>query len=81
LGEFKIRNINDQINNLIKEYKHWCRRIKELGGADYLSSDALLLDADGKEVPGSSGYKYFGAAKELPGVRELFFTQPPSAPK
>jgi pre-mRNA-splicing factor ISY1 len=26
-------------------------------------------------------YKYFGAAKDLPGVRELFEQEPPSAPK
>src|SRR4051794_7037006 len=33
------------------------------------------MDAQGKEVPGARGYKYFGRAKELPGVKELF--QPP----
>jgi hypothetical protein len=27
---------------------------------------------DGKELPGAPNYKYYGAAKELPGVRELF---------
>eukprot|EP00960_Hanusia_phi_P040971 754762-Hanusia_phi.AAC.7 len=26
----------------------------------------------GMKVPGTKGYKYFGAAKDLPGVRELF---------
>jgi len=26
----------------------------------------------GHEVGGFGGYKYFGAAKDLPGVRELF---------
>ena len=26
----------------------------------------------GKELPGAYGYKYYGAAKDLPGVRELF---------
>lgn len=31
-----------------------------------------MLDKEGKEVPGNRGYKYFGAAKDLPGVRELF---------
>ena len=31
-----------------------------------------MLDSEGKEVPGNRGYKYFGAAKDLPGVRELF---------
>ena len=29
-------------------------------------------DEDGREVPGSRGYKYFGRARELPGVKELF---------
>ena len=31
-----------------------------------------MLDHEGKEVPGNRGYKYFGAAKDLPGVKELF---------
>lgn len=31
-----------------------------------------MLDHEGKEVPGNRGYKYFGAARDLPGVRELF---------
>jgi hypothetical protein len=31
------------------------------------------MDADGEEIPGGAeGYKYFGAAKNLPKVRELF---------
>lgn len=33
------------------------------------------MDKDGKEVAGTRGYKYFGAAKDLPGVRELFEKQ------
>jgi pre-mRNA-splicing factor ISY1 len=48
--------------------------VKELGGPDHLKNDSILFDADGKEIPGSSGYRYFGAAKELPGVRELLFS-------
>lgn len=36
------------------------------------------MDRDGRELPGHRGYKYFGAAKDLPGVRELF-EPPPSA--
>lgn len=31
-----------------------------------------MLDDDGKEVPGTRGYKYFGRARELPGVKEMF---------
>jgi hypothetical protein len=31
-----------------------------------------MIDEDGREVPGTRGYKYFGRAKDLPGVKELF---------
>jgi hypothetical protein len=31
-----------------------------------------MIDTDGVELPGAEGYKYFGAAKNLPKVRELF---------
>ncbi len=34
-----------------------------------------LTSREGKEVPGNRGYKYFGAARDLPGVRELFETE------
>ena len=27
-----------------------------------------MLDHEGKEVPGNYGYKYLGAARDLPGV-------------
>jgi pre-mRNA-splicing factor ISY1 len=40
-----------------------------------------LLDKEGREVPGSKGYKYFGAAKDLPGVKELFEQDALNAPK
>lgn len=45
-------------------------RIVELGGADMRKFGNE--DIAGSELPGFSGYKYFGAAKDLPGVRELF---------
>ena len=32
---------------------------------------------EGKEVPGNRGYKYFGAARDLPGVREMFESDAP----
>lgn len=47
-------------------------QIKELGGPDYRKIGPKMLDHEGKEVPGNRGYKYFGAAKDLPGVKELF---------
>ena len=39
------------------------------GETDYSKLEAKLFDRDGVELPGSGGYKYFGAAKDLPGVR------------
>ncbi|XP_056591194.1 pre-mRNA-splicing factor ISY1 homolog [Triplophysa dalaica] len=81
LGEFKIRDMNDEINKLLREKGHWEVRIKELGGPDYRRFGPRMLDHEGKEVPGNRGYKYFGAAKDLPGVRELFETEPIQLPR
>jgi len=77
LGEFRIRDLNDEINKLLREKRHWEDRIVELGGPDYAKVGPKMLDSEGKELPGNRGYKYFGAAKELPGVRELFEQEPP----
>ena len=35
MGEFRIRDLNDEINKLLREKKHWEERILELGGPDY----------------------------------------------
>lgn len=72
LGEHKIRDLNDHINKLIREKKHWERQIKILGGPDYLSATQRITDSDGRGAMGTEGYYYFGAARDLPGVRELF---------
>ncbi len=53
LGEHKIRDLNDEINKLIREKGHWEDRIKELGGADYKTFGPKVLDAQGKELPGN----------------------------
>ncbi|XP_070703184.1 pre-mRNA-splicing factor ISY1 homolog [Pempheris klunzingeri] len=79
LGEFRIRDLNDEINKLLREKGHWEVRIKELGGPDYARVGPKMLDHEGKEVPGNRGYKYFGAARDLPGVRELFEKEPAPA--
>jgi pre-mRNA-splicing factor ISY1 len=49
----------------------------ELGGADYRLQNVKVYDAQGLEVKGNGGYKYFGAARDLPGVRELFQKERP----
>ncbi|KAG6331017.1 hypothetical protein ID866_8072 [Astraeus odoratus] len=71
LTDYEVRDLNDEINKLLREKRHWENQIIALGGANYRRNVAML-DDDGKEVPGTKGYKYFGRAKELPGVRELF---------
>lgn len=81
LGEYKLRELNDEINKLFREKGHWEERIKELGGPDYKKIAPRAIDAQGYELPGSGGYKYWGAAKDLPGVRELFAKDVPNAPK
>jgi len=81
LGEFKLRDLNDEINKLIREKRHWEDRILELGGPDYKRIGPKMLDHEGKAVPGNRGYKYFGAARDLPGVRELFEQEPPAPPR
>ncbi|GAA5875309.1 hypothetical protein JCM1840_001925 [Sporobolomyces johnsonii] len=72
LTDYEVRDLNDQINKLLREKHHWENQIIALGGANYKRAAGKMTDADGREVPGQRGYKYFGRAKDLPGVRELF---------
>lgn len=81
LGEFRIRDLNDEINKLLREKRHWENQISALGGPHYRRYGPKMFDAEGREVPGNRGYKYFGAAKDLPGVRELFEQEPPPPPR
>lgn len=70
LGEHKIRDMNDHINKLLREKRHWERRIIELGGRNYQAAPNNEFE-EGNTL-GGRNYKYFGAAKDLPGVKELF---------
>ncbi|GAA5847292.1 hypothetical protein JCM3766R1_003939 [Sporobolomyces carnicolor] len=74
LTDYEIRDLNDQINKLLREKWHWENQIIALGGANYKRAAGKNQTGDGREAPGQRGYKYFGRAKELPGVRELFAT-------
>lgn len=80
LGEHRLRDLNDEINKLIREKGHWEARILELGGPNYAKMGSKVTDAEGKSFDTASGrgpgYRYFGAAKQLPGVRELFEKPP-----
>jgi len=79
LGEHRIRDLNDEINKFIREKVRWERRIIELGGQNHLAqAPRIQVDDQGQAVEGST-YKYFGAAKNLPGVKDLFY-QPKTSP-
>lgn len=62
----------------MREKFHWNKRISELGGPDYNKVERLNQIAEASEdqnsvgLQGSSGYRYYGVAKNLPGVKELF---------
>eukprot|EP00941_MAST-03F_sp_MAST-3F-sp1_P005320 g5320.t1 len=76
LGEQTLRDLNDEINKKLREKRHWENQIVKLGGRNYKAKNtAAGFDADGRRVQDSTGYMYFGAAKDLPGVRELFQPQ------
>ena len=42
LGEHKLRELNDEINKLIREKGNWERRILELGGPNYLVNSFIV---------------------------------------
>lgn len=71
LTDYEVRDINDEINKLIREKGAWEYQIIALGGANYKRGVPKMLDDAGREVPGTRGYKYFGRAKDLPGVKEM----------
>jgi hypothetical protein len=45
----------------MREKRHWENQIVALGGANYRRNVAML-DDDGKEVPGTKGYKFVAIA-------------------
>ncbi|KAK3058809.1 NineTeen Complex (NTC) component [Extremus antarcticus] len=73
LSDYQIRDINDELNKLFREKWQWEMRIRELGGPNYMRGGGRVTDEEGRVVEGGGkGYRYFGRARELPGVKELF---------
>ena len=56
LTDYEVRDLNDEINKLLREKRNWENQIVALGGANY-KRNVAMLDEDGKEVPGTRGYK------------------------
>lgn len=75
-----IREMNDDINKLLREKFHYNKRIYELGGLDYNTIERQRRIEEGDEQINSM-YRYFGAAKSLPGVKELLLQQQQSSMK
>ncbi|KAI8929306.1 Isy1-like splicing factor [Entophlyctis helioformis] len=71
LTEFQVRDLNDEINKMLREKRQWEYRVRDLGGTDYLFRKGIY-EIEGEVVPGTKGYRYFGRAKTLPGIKELF---------
>jgi pre-mRNA-splicing factor ISY1 len=73
LSDYQIRDLNDEINKLMREKHMWEVQIRNLGGPNYMRGGVKMYDEQGREIPGSGkGYKYYGRARDLPGVKELF---------
>lgn len=73
LSDYQVRDLNDEINKLMREKHMWEVQIRNLGGPNYMRGTGKVYDGDGREIPGGGkGYKYFGRARDLPGVKELF---------
>lgn len=73
LSDYQIRDLNDEINKLMREKWVWEKQIRELGGPNYMRSGNNITDDQGREIAGGGkGYRYFGRARELPGVKEMF---------
>lgn len=72
LTDYEVRDLNDEINKLLREKTHWENQILALGGANYKRAVPSMGGDEG--VGKRGGYKYFGRAKDLPGVKELFTT-------
>ncbi|KAL2699262.1 hypothetical protein AAEP93_009237 [Penicillium crustosum] len=72
LSDYQIRDLNDEINKLMREKWAWEMQIRNLGGPNYMRGSSRLYDDEGREIPGGGrGYKYFGRARDLPGVKEM----------
>lgn len=54
LGEFKIREMNDEINKSMRQKHFWEIRIRELGGGD-VKKGRQFYEVEGKELPGAPG--------------------------
>lgn len=59
LSDFQIRDLNDEINKLMREKHMWEVQIRQLGGPNYMRGGGKVFDEDGNEIMGGGkGYRY-----------------------
>lgn len=59
LSDFQVRDLNDEINKLMREKHMWEAQIRGLGGPNYMRGGGRVLDDDGREIEGGGrGYRY-----------------------
>lgn len=76
LPEHELRELNDSINHKMREKFHWNKRVHQLGGLDFNKIEKQRQTEQGDaQFVSAGGYRYFGAAKNLPGVKELLEQQ------
>ncbi|KAH8583960.1 conserved eukaryotic [Cryptosporidium sp. chipmunk genotype I] len=69
--ENEVRNLNSDINSLLKEKYKWECRIVELGGPNYRSRHGQYIESLGGISLPNSSLKIFGVAISLPEYNEL----------
>jgi pre-mRNA-splicing factor ISY1 len=57
LTDYEVRDLNDEINKLLREKYHWENQIVALGGANYKRAVGKGDNQGGASAPGSRGYK------------------------
>lgn len=57
LTDYEVRDLNDEINKLLREKFHWENQIVALGGANYKRAVGKNDNQGGASAPGSRGYK------------------------
>lgn len=57
LSNYQIRDLNDEINKLMREKHMWEVQLRNLGGPNYMRFAAKMTDEEGREIPGHRGYK------------------------
>ncbi|KAJ5619348.1 hypothetical protein N7510_003332 [Penicillium lagena] len=63
LSDYQIRDLNDEINKLMREKWAWEMQIRNLGGPNYMRGTGRVYDDEGREIPGGGkGYRYFDIA-------------------